>query len=127
MIRITDIVLLAAAVGGAVWTYQIKHDAEQSAKHLGILRAQIAAQDRKISLREADWAIETGPARLAKIAKQHKGQLQLRPMESSQIIDTSELPGFRVDRNEDGEEIYAGKDGETVTGGINGLLKREGN
>ena len=69
--RITDIVLLAAAVGGAIYTFQIKHDAELSAKKLATLKAQIAAQHRKIALLEADWALETGPAWLENISMRH--------------------------------------------------------
>ena len=71
MIRIFDIMLLLAAIAGAVYTFQIKHEAEQAAKKLATLRAQIAAQDRKSDLLEADWALETSPARLEEIAGEH--------------------------------------------------------
>lgn len=126
MIRISDILLLLVAIGGAIYTYQIKHEAERSAKHIKTLHAQIAAQDRKIALLEADWALETGPARLERIAKQFQGELELVEMESSQIIDTTELPGFREDREIKDQEIYADKDDKVITGGISDLIQREG-
>lgn len=120
--------LLGVAVAGAVWTYQIKHEAELSAKHINNLNAQVAAQNRKISLLEADWAIGISPARLERIAAQFAPQLQLIPMSSSQIVDRAELPGLRVDREETDEEVYAGRDGDIVTGGISGLIeKKRGN
>ena len=125
MIRITDIALLLAAIGGAVYTYQIKHEAENAARHIKTLHAQIAAQDRKIALLEADWALETGPARLEHIAEQFKEELQLAPMESSQIIDSTELPGFRLDRTPVSDETYAGKDRNILTGGVGDLIQRE--
>lgn len=126
MIRISDMALLAVAVAGAVYTYQIKHEAELSAKRLKTLQAQISAQDRKIALLEADWALETGPARLEKIAISYKDQLHLQPMKSSQIIDSTELPGFRLDRKDPNAETYAGQDGDTITGGIDTLIERAG-
>lgn len=124
MIRITDMALLGVAVAGAIWTYQIKHEAELSAKQLSTVRAQIAAQNRKIALLEADWAIETSPARLEIIAEQFLDQLKLKPMESNQIVDASELPGLRVDRTDENEKIYAGENGEMSTGGIGSLIER---
>ena len=126
MSRMTDFFLLTVAIGGAVWTYQIKHEAEQSAKQLNSLRAQISAQNRKIALLEADWALETSPSRLEKIAQRYTKQLQLRNMESSQIVDTSELPGLRVDRQTEGDETYARTEGGVVTGGIGELIERGG-
>ncbi len=126
MIRLGDMMLLGVAVAGAVWTYQIKHEAELSAKHINNLNAEIAAQNRKISLLEADWAIETSPARLEKIATQFAPQLQLIPMSSSQIVDRSELPELRVNPEEADEEVFAGRDGEIITGGIGNLTEKKG-
>ena len=125
MSRLTDSLLLAIVIGGAIWTYQIKHEAETSAKRIASLKKQIVAQDRKIALLEADWAIETSPARLRKIAKTFEEQLQLVPMESSQIIDTSELPGFRLDRDQIDGETFAKRGESIITGGIGDLIERE--
>jgi len=124
MIRKIDVIMVFAAIAGAVYTYQIKHEAEVSAKRLNDLRAQISAQDRKIVLLEADWALETNPVRLKKISEQYSQQLGLKRLESSQIIDLSELPGFRKDRDTDSDETYAGKTGDVVTGGIDALLEK---
>ena len=128
MIRITDAVLLIGAVAGAIYTFQIKHEAELSAKQLATLKAQIAAQQRKISLLEADWALETGPGRLETIANQFADQLMLRPMDSSQIIELHELPEIRPEPELD-EDIREASNGEgadksLLTGGIGELIER---
>ncbi len=127
MIRITDSVLMAMAAAGAIYTFQIKHEAELAAKQLDTLQAQISAQDRKIALLEADWALETAPARLERIASQFNEQLQLQPMESTQIIDISELPGLRVERGDGDQEIFAQEQDGAVTGGIGALIDKAGN
>lgn len=125
MIRIVDTVLVAAAISGAIWTYQIKHEADQSAKRIASLHSQIKAQNRKIALLEADWAIDISPARLEKVAEKFKEQLGLRALASSQIVELSELPGFRVDRDAPSEEIYANESDDIVTGGIDAIIERE--
>jgi hypothetical protein len=59
------------------------------------------------------------------LAKLYQEQLQLKPIDSNQLIDTTELPGFREDRPLAGEEVYAAGEGEIITGGIGGLIERE--
>lgn len=125
MIRITDAVLLAAAVCGAVYTFQIKYEAEAAAKGMRSLKAQIVAQNRKIALLQADWALETSPAHLQILADRYAKQLKLTEMDSQQIIDVTELPALRIERTEPDAERYADKDGSVLTGGIGELLERE--
>ncbi|MEP1208881.1 MAG: hypothetical protein ABJM29_13960 [Rhizobiaceae bacterium] len=124
MIRITDSILLAVAIAGAIYTYQIKHEAELSAKQVATLKAQIAARQRKISLLQADWALETRPARLEAIAAQFGDQLLVRPIESSQIIDHSELPDFRPIVEPEIDERQAGGDPAMTTGSIGDLIQK---
>ncbi|MEP0943716.1 MAG: hypothetical protein ABJH63_13840 [Rhizobiaceae bacterium] len=128
MIRITDAVLLIGAVAGAIYTFQIKHEAELSAKQMATLKAQIAAQQRKIALLEADWALETGPGRLEVIAKKFVDQLALRPLESSQIIERHELPDIRPEPviEDDTREAENNEQGDSklLTGGIGDLIER---
>jgi hypothetical protein len=122
--RITDLVLLTGAVAGAIYTFQIKHEAEQSAKQLATLKAQIGAQNRKIALLEADWALETGPARLEEISIRYVDQLHLRAMESTQIIDHTELPEIRPEPANEADERFVGEEEQLTTGGIGQLIER---
>ena len=123
--RTIDIALVAVAIAGAVWTYQIKHEAELSAKRIASIKTQIAAQNRKIVLLEADWAIETSPKRLSEVSKRFEKQLALRPMESMQIIELHELPQLREAPTDEEVETWAGKNDETATGGIEALIEKE--
>jgi len=125
IVRIVDLALVAVAIAGAVWTYQIKHEAELSAKHTASIKTQIAAQNRKIVLLEADWAIETSPERLRAVSKRFQKQLALRPMESTQIIERHELPQLRDSPTDEEVETWAGKNDETATGGIEALIEKE--
>ena len=68
---------------------------------LASIETQIAAQNRKIVLLEADWAIETSPERLESFARRFQKQLALRPMESTQIIERHELPQLRSRRTDE--------------------------
>ncbi len=124
MIRIIDMFLLVAAVVGAIYTFQIKHEAERAAKKIATLHAQIAAQDRKIDLLEADWALETRPSRLEDIASRYAEQLMLKPLESTQVIDISELPALRPEPEPEVDERQAGETDELTTGGIGALIEK---
>lgn len=127
MSKLTDLTLIAIAVGGAVWTYQTKHEAELSAKHMSSLRSQIAAESRKIGLLEADWALATAPARLEELATRYEKQLGLAPVESGQLADLSELPALRQERDEEDAPTYASQDRSITTGSISsigGLIER---
>ncbi len=118
MIRLTDMTLIAIAIGGAIWTFQIKHQAELSAKHLNKLRADIERQNEKIVLLEADWAIITSPDYLDPIARRYQSQLGLKEMESTQIVSIDELPPIRA--VPEPEEVLAegGAVDSIQTGGI---------
>ena len=124
MIRVLDAVLLTAAIAGAIYTFQIKHEAELSAKRVATLKAQIAAQDRKIALLQADWALETAPGRLEKISWRYSDQLMLRAMESTQIIEMHELPDLRPPLSLEVDERLAEDSKELTTGGIEQLIER---
>lgn len=125
MIRVVDALLVAAAIAGAVWTYQIKHEAELSAKRIKTLKSQIQAQNRKIDLLQADWAIETSPARLEMLSNRFETQLGLRAMESSQIATIDELPDIRETPLPEEIETLAETNDGTLTGSITDLIERE--
>ncbi|MFD0916276.1 hypothetical protein ACFQ14_07650 [Pseudahrensia aquimaris] len=118
MIRILDAVLVAAVIGGAVWTFQIKHSAEQSAKRIALLTRQIEAEERKITLLRADWAIMTSPERLENVAKAFESQLGLAELRSDQIASLDELPPLRPDPKEKILQALEEGDDTTLTGTV---------
>lgn len=107
MNRLIDVILVLAVIFGAVWTFQIKHDAELTARELAQINRQISDQRNKIALLKADWEILTGPARLERVAGIFAGRLDLVPLEPSQIISLDELPPLRAEPDFDSEETTA--------------------
>lgn len=95
MNRLIDIVLVLAVILGAIWTFQIKHQAEVTARELASVNRQIDSQRHKIALLKADWEILTGPARLDRVAGIFAGRLDLVPLDPSQIVSLDELPPLR--------------------------------
>ena len=121
MIRLRELVLILVVVAGAVWTFQIKHDAEESARQLSQLNRDIAEAANKIVLLEADWEILTGPARLQGVATAFEAQLGLKPLTPSQIVTLEELPPIR--QAPSAEVLEAGQlDRTIITGGIEKLI-----
>jgi len=136
MKRFIDLVLVMAVLVGAVWTYQIKHEAEMLSKKRSSLKAQIAAQERKILLLQADWALETSPTRLAVLAKRYAEQLGLEQLASTQIASVEELPAMRQERDDSLDDTRTANKDQTsgpndtgvdriLTGGISDLIDRE--
>ena len=124
MSRLTDALFIAAAIGGAVWTYQIKHEADIAAKALKSLRAQIRVEDRKMTLLEADWAIATAPDRLRAVVKAHGEQLNLEPLDTNQLSTLDDLPPLRPVPEVDEMQADAGGADRVTTGSIADLLER---
>ncbi|MEM7300136.1 MAG: hypothetical protein AAF468_03550 [Pseudomonadota bacterium] len=105
MIRSLDLILVAAMICGAVWTFSIKHQAEQSAEEVARLQKLIQAEKEKINLLRADWALLNQPARLQKLAETHAEELQLKPLKSTQIAKEGELPAIRPPEDPENDPI----------------------
>ena len=93
----SDLLLAAAVIGGALWTYSIKHDAEDAADRVASLRRQIATEEERIVFLRADWAYLNAPARLERLVARYGATLKLRPVEAHQWIDPFDLPAPRVE------------------------------
>lgn len=92
MIRPLDAVLAALVVGGAVWTYTIKHEAEAAADRVSELRRKIAAERETIMFLKADWAFLNAPGRLERLVERHAEELKLKPLTAFQLVRLHELP-----------------------------------
>lgn len=97
MLRSFDIVLILVMTAAATVTYTIKHRAENKLEEVGKLDAQIRLEEDTIDLLKADWALLTQPYRLERLVKLYEGDLQLKPTESTQLAQPSELPMFKAD------------------------------
>ncbi|TKT80155.1 hypothetical protein [Aquamicrobium sp. LC103] len=122
MFRTTDIVLIAAMVAAAAFTYTTKHQAEAELSKLRKIEATIRFEEETIDVLKADWSLLTQPSRLQRLAEVYQSELQLEPVDAHQIADINELP-MRALEIEDllnqplGGMADAGIDG-TVTSGV---------
>lgn len=90
--KIRDMILLLLAFICIVWTYQIKHDTENSAKQIKQLRVEIEREEKKIILYQADLAMLTSPNHLAKHLQNPFLKLQLQSPSPEQFITLENLP-----------------------------------
>lgn len=96
MLRTLDVILIAAMIGAATVTYQIKHKAEGKLEEVRRLQAEIKLQENTIDLLKADWSLLNQPSRLERLVEEYADQLQLETIEAVQMAPRSELPGFPV-------------------------------
>ena len=124
MIKASDIVLTGLMIAAAIWTFQIKHEAELSSDKVAKLMRQIDRENDKIDLLEADWAVLTQPKHLQNVAGKFAGELHLQQLEVDQIITLENLPPIRQPDDPSYDPIGALARGETaddvVTGSIGG-------
>ncbi|MBX3580539.1 MAG: hypothetical protein KF810_01400 [Rhizobiaceae bacterium] len=92
MFRTTDIVLIAAMVAAAAFTYKTKHEAEDRQVALRKIEQQIRFEEDTLDLLKADWSLLTQPSRLQKLTETYKDELALQPLEARQIVGLDELP-----------------------------------
>jgi hypothetical protein len=90
--RTSDIVLIAAMVAAAAFTYKTKHEAEDLQASLRRIDQQIRFEEDTIDLLKADWSLLTQPARLQKLSQTFQAELGLQPLEARQIVGLDELP-----------------------------------
>ncbi len=122
MIKASDIVLTGLMIVAAVWTFQIKHEAELSSDKVAKLMRQIDREKDKIDLLEADWAVLTQPKHLQNVARKFAGELRLQQLEVDQIITLDDLPPMRQPDEVDDDPIGALARGEATDGVITGSV-----
>ena len=96
MFRTTDMVLIAAMVAAAGFTYITKHGAEAELSKLRALQASIRFEQETIDVLKADWSLLTQPSRLQRLATNFNSELNLVQIESHQVADFSDLPPPRL-------------------------------
>ena len=96
MIRILNLIAIAALIGSAVYAYSIKYKTLFHAETVAGLKADIKKEQDKIGLLRADWANLTRPERVQALAEK---LTQLQPLQLGQIVPVDALPSkaARVD------------------------------
>jgi hypothetical protein len=94
--RTSDIVLIAVMVSAAAFTYNTKRKVEDQLAEVHRIEAKIKFEQDSIDLLKADWSLLTQPSRLQKLAEIYQGELQLEPVDASQIGSLDDLPSKPV-------------------------------
>lgn len=90
--RTSDVVLIAAMVAAAAFTYKTKYEAEAQLSDLNRIERQIRLEKDSIDVLKADWSLLTQPARIQRLVENYKDQLDLQPVEPTQIGTIADLP-----------------------------------
>lgn len=90
--RTTDVILIAAMVAAAAFTYKTKYEAENQLAELNRLERQIRLERDSIDVLQADWSLLTQPARIQRLVENYQDQLDLQPVDPTQVGSISELP-----------------------------------
>jgi cell division protein FtsL len=89
MLRILNIVIIAALVLPAAYVYKIKFEATLQAERVSKLRAEIRRERDAIANLRAEWTQLDRPDRIQALAQRH---LKLRPVEVAQFDALDKLP-----------------------------------
>jgi len=89
MLRLFNILVIAALLGSAAWVYKIKFEATVQAESVAKLRTEIRRERDQIAILRAEWAHLDRPDRLQELAKRH---LKMRPIEVTQFDTLDGLP-----------------------------------
>jgi len=84
--------MIGLLLGGAAFTFKVKHDSEVALERVAKLEKKIKAEQDAIDVLEADWSLLTDPKRLAKLVERYKGQLGVGEAESTAIGKITEIP-----------------------------------
>jgi hypothetical protein len=95
--RTADIVLIAAMVSAAAFTYTTKHKVEAQLAEVRRVEGKIRFEEDTLTILKADWSLLTQPARLQKLTEIYQTELELAPLEARQIVGADELPARPVE------------------------------
>jgi cell division protein FtsL len=89
IMRVLNILVIAALVSAAAYVYKIKFESTRQAERLAKLRMEIRREQDQIAALRAQWARLDTPARIQELANRH---LTLRMIEPRQFHDLRNLP-----------------------------------
>ena len=89
MIRILNIIAIAALVGSAIYAYSIKYRTIFHAETVAKLKLEIKQEQDRIGILRADWAHLTRPERVQALTEK---LTDLQPLALNQIVKADSLP-----------------------------------
>ena len=95
MMRLLNILVIAALVAAAAYVYKIKFESTREAERVAKLRMEIRQEQDAIAALRAEWSRLDTPARIQDLANRH---LSLRPVDPRQFDNLRNLPERPPDR-----------------------------
>jgi cell division protein FtsL len=92
IVRTFDIIVVAALLGSATWTFKVKNDSERAHERVAELERQIEREREAVDLLRADWSLLTSPDRLQALVERHREELGLETARPEQFVDIEEVP-----------------------------------
>jgi hypothetical protein len=89
MLRLLNIVMVAALIGSASWVYSIKYESTKYAERINKMRAEIRREKDTIAKLRAEWASANRPQRLQQLSDRH---FQYKPLTVDQYDNLANLP-----------------------------------
>lgn len=89
MVRLLNLLAVAALIGSAIYAYTIKYETIFHAERIVKLKHEIKAEQDKIGMFRAEWAHLTRPERIQALADK---LLDLQPVALNQIVSADALP-----------------------------------
>jgi cell division protein FtsL len=89
MMRLLNILVIAALVAAAAHVYKIKFEATREAERLAKIRMEIRREQDAIAALRAEWSRLETPARIQQLADRH---LALKPIDPRQFDTLRNMP-----------------------------------
>ena len=89
MMRVLNILVIAALVSAAAYVYKIKFESTRQAERLAKLRMEIRQEQDAIASLRAEWSKLDTPSRIQALANRH---LSLKPIDPRQFDALRNLP-----------------------------------
>ena len=94
MMRILNILVIAALVSAAAYVYKIKFESTRQAERIAKVRMEIRQEQDAIAALRAEWSKLDTPARIQELANRH---LSLKPIDPRQFDTLRNLPDREPD------------------------------
>lgn len=92
MLRSIDVVMIGLLLGGAAFTFKVKHDSEVAIEKVTKLQKEIKAEQEAIDILKADWSLLTDPKRLQQLVARYQEQLGIEQLDPQAIGTLAEIP-----------------------------------
>lgn len=84
--------MIGLLLGGAAFTFKIKHDSELAIERVAELEKQIQAERDAIDVLKADWSLLSNPMRLEALVEKYRQDLGLEILDPVNIGTLDDVP-----------------------------------